>query len=99
MKTVNLAKEKLDLKEVINLARKEPVLLLTSDGKEFFITEADDFEKEVEMLRGSQSFQKFLDERSMCKHRIPLEDIEKEIEMELTETSYPRREKGSHLKS
>ena len=35
MKTVNLEKEKLDLKEVINLARKAPVLLLTSDGKEF----------------------------------------------------------------
>jgi hypothetical protein len=85
MKTVNLEKEKLDLKEVINLARKEPILLLTSDGKEFFISEADDFEKEVEMLRGSKSFQKFLDERSLCKHRIPLEDIVKEIEKELSE--------------
>ena len=86
MKTINLEKEKLDLKEVINLARKEPVLLLTPDGKEFFISEADDFEKEVEMLRGSHAFQKFLDERSMCKHRIPLEDIEKEIEKELSAT-------------
>ena len=57
-----------------------------SDGKEFFISEADDFEKEVEMLRGSQAFQKFLDERSMCKHRIPLEDIEKEIQKELSAT-------------
>ena len=85
MKTVNLEKENLDLKEVINLARKAPVLLLTSDGKEFFISEADDFEKEVEMLRGSQAFQKFLDERSMCKHRISLEDIEKEIEKDLSE--------------
>ncbi|HHT9129064.1 MAG TPA: hypothetical protein ACFYEE_09955 [Candidatus Wujingus californicus] len=84
MKTINLKKENLDLKEVINMARKEPVLLLTPDGKEFFISEADDFEKEVEMLRGSQAFQKFLDERSMRKHRIPLEDIEKEIEKELS---------------
>jgi hypothetical protein len=86
MKTINLEKEKLDLTEVVNMARKEPVLLLTADGKEFFISEADDFEKEVEMLRGSQAFQKFLDERSMCKHRIPLEDIEKEIERKLSAT-------------
>lgn len=83
MKTVNLEEEKMNLKEVINLARKEPVLLLTPDGEEFFISEADDFEKEVETLRRSTAFQRFLDERSECKHRVPLEEIEKEIEKEL----------------
>ena len=82
MKTVNLEKEKLDLKELINLARKEPILLITSDGEEFCIAEADDFEREVEALRGSQAFQKFLDERSSCTQRIPLEEIEKELEQE-----------------
>lgn len=85
MKTVNLEEEKLNLEEVINLARKEPVLLLASDGKEFLISEADDFEREAETLRGSQAFQKFLDERSKSKRRIPLEEIEKEIEEELAE--------------
>ncbi|MDR4496522.1 MAG: hypothetical protein MRK02_01120 [Candidatus Scalindua sp.] len=85
MKTIDLEKEKMDLSEVIKLAQKEPILLLTSDGKEFFISEADDFEKEVEILRGSYTFQKFLDERSTCKHRIPFEEIEKEIEQELSE--------------
>ena len=85
MKTVYLEKEKLNLKEVINLARKEPILLLTSDGKEFLISEADDFEREVETLRGSTAFQRFLEERVECKHRIPLEEIEKEIEKELVE--------------
>lgn len=82
MKTVNLEKEKLNLKDVINLARKEPVLLITPDGKEFCIAEADDFEKEVDAFRGSQAFQKFLDERSSCARRIPLEEIEKELEQE-----------------
>ena len=79
MKTINLDKEKPGLEEVINLARKEPVLLLTPDGKEFFISEADDFEREVGILRGSGAFQKFLDERSKCKYRIPLEELEKEL--------------------
>jgi len=83
MKTVNLEKEKLDLRDVINLARKEPVLLVTPDGKEFCIAEADDFEKEVEALRESQAFQKFLDERSSCTQRIPLEEIEEDIGHEL----------------
>lgn len=89
MKTVDLEKEKLSLEEVINLARTEPILLLTSDGKEFFISEADDFEREVEALRGNQAFQKFLDERSSCTGRILLEEIEKEIEKELEEQKKP----------
>ena len=83
MRTINLAEEKLALEEVIQLARKEPVLLLTSDGKEFLISEADDFEREVETLRASQAFQRFLDERSKSKSAIPLEEIEREIEREL----------------
>ena len=86
MRTINLAEEKLALEEVIQLARKEPVLLLTSDGKEFLISEADDFEREVKTLRGSQAFQRFLDERSKDKRAIPLEEIEKEIERELAKS-------------
>jgi hypothetical protein len=89
MKTIDLEKEKMDLAAVIKIARREPVLLLTPDGKEFCIAEADDFEKEVEALRGSQAFQRFLDERSASAGRIPLEDIEAEIEKELAMKGKP----------
>jgi PHD/YefM family antitoxin component YafN of YafNO toxin-antitoxin module len=84
MKTVNLKDEKLDLETVINLARKEIVVILTSDGKEFVIAEADDFEEEVAALRNSQTFQRFLADRCQSTKRIPLEEIEVEIEKELT---------------
>ena len=47
---------------------------------------ADDFEQEVETLRGSPAFQKFLEERSKGKGAIPLEEIEKEIERELAQS-------------
>ena len=83
MKTVDLEKENLDLKAVLALARREPVLLVTSDGKEFCLAEADDFEKEVETLRNSPAFQRFLDERLACSRRVPLEEIEKQVEEEL----------------
>jgi len=82
MKTVDVEKENPDLESVIALARKGPVLLLTPDGREFFVSEADDFDKEIEALRSSSSFQRLLDERSVSKHRIPLEEIEREIERE-----------------
>ena len=89
MKTVNLEEEKLDLDAVIKLASKEPVVLLTADGKEFVLAEADDFAQEVETLRRSQAFQRFLDERSRSTRRIPLEELEAEIEQELTAEGKP----------
>jgi mRNA-degrading endonuclease RelE of RelBE toxin-antitoxin system/PHD/YefM family antitoxin component YafN of YafNO toxin-antitoxin module len=89
MKTVDLAQQKLEIEELINLARQEPVLLLTSGGEEFYVAEADDFEKEVEALRNSQAFQQFLDERSKDKRTIPLEELEKELEEELAVQEKP----------
>lgn len=83
MRTVDLGKENVDLQAVISLARQEPVLLVTPDGQEFCIAEADDFEREVNTLRESEAFQRFLDERSACSQKIPLEEIEKQIQQEI----------------
>ncbi len=85
MRTVDLGKEEVDLEAIINLARQEPVLLVTSDGEEFCIAEADDFENEVKSLRESPAFQKFLDQRSACSRRVPLEEIERQIQEEVAE--------------
>ena len=49
------------------------------------LAEADDFDREVEMLRASPTFQKFLDERSRSTRRIALEQVEAEIEQQLQE--------------
>ena len=83
MKTVKVDEGKLDLQKAIDLARKEPVVLLTADGKEFVLAEADDFDREVETLRGSHAFQRFLDERSKSGLRGSLEEIEVEIDREI----------------
>ena len=84
MRTIDLEKERLDLTHLLNLARNEPVLLVTADGQEFLVSEVDDFEREVEALRASQAFQRFLDERSARPDRASLEEIEREIDQELT---------------
>lgn len=80
MRTIDLAEERMDLEAIIAIASDEPVILLTPDGREFFVSEADDFDNEVETLRASEPFQRFLDERSQSKRRIPLREIETEIE-------------------
>jgi hypothetical protein len=76
MKTIDLTQHKLDVEQLLALARQGPVLLLTAEGEEFCVAEADDFDREVEALRNSRAFQQFLDERSKDKRTVSLEDLE-----------------------
>lgn len=83
MRSVDLRNEKVDLSELLHLAEEGAVLVVASDGHEFVVAEADDFDAEVDALRGSSRFQSFLDKRMKSPVRIPIEDIEKEIDQEL----------------
>ena len=83
MKTVDLTEKGHDLETIVAIARDEPVLLVTPDGREFLVAEADDFEREVEALRASPAFQRFLDERSRCSSSVSLAEIESETEAAL----------------
>jgi hypothetical protein len=67
MKTINLGDEKIALEEAIKLARNEPLLLLSSDGKKFLLSAADDLQPEGETFRASPVFEKFLNDRSKTK--------------------------------
>jgi hypothetical protein len=83
MKTLNLKEAKIDLTEAVELAREEPILLVTATGQEFLLAEADDFEREAELLRNSVDFQRFLDERSRSLRRISPEEFEAETDDEI----------------
>jgi hypothetical protein len=80
MRTIDLTDETMDIKAIIAIASDEPVILVTPDGREFFVSEADDFDAEVNTHRASEAFQRLLDERSQSKRRIPLAEIETEID-------------------
>ena len=84
MRTVDLRGEKVDLPGLLHLAEEDTVLVVASDGHEFIVAEADDFDSEADALRNSSRFQSFLDERMKSPARIPIEEIEKEIEQELS---------------
>jgi PHD/YefM family antitoxin component YafN of YafNO toxin-antitoxin module len=85
MKTIQLDETRQDLISLINLARQEPLLLLTAGGEEFVIALADDFELEVEALRRNQEFQRFLDERAASNGKVPLSDVESEIDRSIAD--------------
>jgi PHD/YefM family antitoxin component YafN of YafNO toxin-antitoxin module len=83
VKSVDLRSETIDLSQLLQMAEEDVVLVVTPNGHEFILAEADDFEAEAETLRQSARFQAFLDRRTAEKSRIPIEDIEKEIAQEL----------------
>jgi hypothetical protein len=84
MRSVDLRDAKVDLAELLHLAEEGAVLVVASDGHEFIVAEADDFDSEVDALRSSSRFQSLLDQRLQSPARIPIEDIQREIAQELS---------------
>ena len=82
MKIIDLEKKKYNLPQLLDIARKERVLLLTGK-EEFVISLADNFDAEIEALNNSPTFQSFLEERSSCEMTYSIKDVEKIINEDL----------------
>ena len=83
MKSVDLRTESVDLPQLLHLAEQGSVLLVSQDGHEFILAEADDFDAEVDALRKSARFQSFLDRRMAEKERVPIEEIEVDLKQQM----------------
>jgi len=79
MITIDLRKKKHSIDELLTLARSEPLMIYDKDGKNYVLEETDEFEKEVKELGSSESFTKFLNERSKEKETIPISSITKKL--------------------
>jgi hypothetical protein len=79
MKTLDLAERKPTLEELLAWARVDAVLIRASDGHEYVLEQADDFEREVATLGKSEEFMKFLRKREQEQDRISLDDFEKTL--------------------
>ncbi len=77
MKTIDLTNEKHTLDELLALAKSEAVLIHATDGNDFLLEEADQFEREVASLGNSDRFISFLEERSKETGDIPMSEIAK----------------------
>ncbi len=76
MKTLNLTSHPTSVPDLLNMARKEPVLVTTEDGESFLVSPADDFESEVQLLRRNHAFLALLDELKAAEGAIPLAQAE-----------------------
>src|SRR5438093_13737805 len=79
MKTVNLKTESPSVGELLAMARKKSVLVVSKDGATFVLEEADEFDREVAELGGSEKFIKFLRKRSKEQAVTPIEEFAKQL--------------------
>jgi hypothetical protein len=79
MKVIELEHAGPTLEEVIGLAKDGLVVLRKPDGSVFALSQVDDFDVEVQLLKQNPEFMVFLRERSQEKAMISLEDLRKEL--------------------
>ncbi|HYV26444.1 MAG TPA: hypothetical protein VFA77_02855 [Candidatus Eisenbacteria bacterium] len=79
MKTIEVSGNEPALKPLLELAGEESVIVKTASGREFIVTEIDDFAVEVARTRQNRELMAFLDERSKDPVRIPFEHVKKEL--------------------
>ena len=86
MKTVNLNKESPSVGELLAMARKKSVLLVSPDGASFVLEEADEFDREVAELGNSERFMRFLKKRSKERGTTSIEQFAEVLTQKLPAT-------------
>jgi hypothetical protein len=84
MNTIKVDKKSPSVDELLAIARREPVLLVSPDGTSFVLEEADDFDREVAELGSSKKFMSFLEKRSREKGAISIEQFADELDSTAT---------------
>ena len=98
MKTVNFSKETPSVGELLAMARKKSVLLVSPDGASFVLEEADEFDREVAELGNSERFMRFLKRRSKEKGVVSIEQFAEELTQKLHRKAVPLRAASARKK-
>jgi len=80
MKTLDLTRKNITLEGLLKLASAGSVRIVTTDGRTFVLENADDFDKEVNVLGKSKKFRRFLKERSKEAATTSLEDYRRSLD-------------------
>jgi len=82
MRLVDLNEIKPSVDEILDMAKSDAVIIKGSDGVQYILEEADEFEREAASLGKSEKFMSFLKKRSEEKGGRPLSEIIKEISIQ-----------------
>jgi len=81
MKTIDLTRQKINIKDLLRLANSDSLLIVSEDGHQYVLEEADAFDKEVAMLGESEKFINFLEVRSKEQATISIDELEKKLNL------------------
>jgi hypothetical protein len=79
MKVIELGHDHPTLDEVVGLAKEELVVLRKADGSTFALSQVDDFDVEVDLLKNNPEFMSFLRQLSEDKTAISPESLRKDL--------------------
>jgi hypothetical protein len=78
MKTVDLTAAS-NLSDLLALAAEETILLKTPEGREFVLTELDDFDEEIASIRRNRELLELLDTRSGKSETSSLAEVRRRL--------------------
>lgn len=81
MKTIELSKTHITLEELLEIAGDEIIIISNSLNRKFVVAPVDEFDLEVESLRKNREFMEYLDTISAMEATIPIEDLEKKLDL------------------
>ncbi|MBY0524818.1 MAG: hypothetical protein K2R98_15545 [Gemmataceae bacterium] len=99
MKSVPITNRSQELKRLLQMAKREDVVLQTPEGDEFILQLVDDFDYELARQRGNKKLMAFLDERlrqARKEPNIPLEEVEQQLGLNSHGKKVTRRKAGPH---
>ncbi len=79
MKVVELKNGHPTVEELVALAKDQLVVLRKSDGSVFAVSQVDDFDVEVELLRNNPEFMALMKQLSQEKAAISMQDLRREL--------------------
>jgi hypothetical protein len=79
MKTVFVSKKERKIRELLDQAKEENIIVRSPDGREYILAEIDDFNREIELTRQNQKLMTFLEKRADQTKVTPLKDVKKQL--------------------
>jgi hypothetical protein len=74
MKTIAISARAKGINSLLKQARRENLIVRSSDGYEFILAEIDDFSREIQLTRQNKKLTNLLKRRARQTKTIPLEE-------------------------
>jgi hypothetical protein len=81
MKTVDLPKTAADVIKLLDLARRDDLIVRLADGSEFLLIAIDEFDQEVAKSRNNPRLMALLEARAAQSNTSLLDDVKRQLQL------------------